>query len=238
MKKYYEGHDAVRSPPKYEILDLGCGTGNHALELARRGHSMVGIDISRNSLRSAKKKLARTKELKGSVHLFQQDLRQIALNKRFDAVMALFGVLSYIEKKKELEQIFRRVRGHLRPGGLFLGEIWQLSGVIPGFKSRNTGTDETRKIEVIRRAASRTSRMPGIFDIEMDFQIRDIRKDKIVDEFLEHHYLHAYDLTEFQELIETAGFEHIGFFDSDGRKKGLNDINEKTLRAFFISRSA
>ena len=58
------------------ILDLGCGTGSHALILAKRGYQVTGIDQSDSVIRRAKE---RAKELKIKAHFFVQDMREIKL---------------------------------------------------------------------------------------------------------------------------------------------------------------
>jgi ubiquinone/menaquinone biosynthesis C-methylase UbiE len=51
----------INSDKSIQILDIGCGTGRHSIELAKRGYKVTGVDLSDNQLESARKK-AKAKE--------------------------------------------------------------------------------------------------------------------------------------------------------------------------------
>src|SRR5918999_826846 len=63
------GNGPVRS-----VLDLGCGTGNHALPLAKRGYAVVGVDRSAGMLKSARKKAA-SGQVDGKPNFYHGDIR-------------------------------------------------------------------------------------------------------------------------------------------------------------------
>jgi 2-polyprenyl-3-methyl-5-hydroxy-6-metoxy-1,4-benzoquinol methylase len=82
-------------PPGGTILDVGCGTGRHSIELARRGYRVTGLDMSAGMLEEA----ARHTEAAGVVvKWIQSDAAAFSLSDRFDAVICLcegaFGLLS------------------------------------------------------------------------------------------------------------------------------------------------
>ena len=74
------------------ILDMGCGTGGHALLLAERGYGVTGIDMSESMLSIAKEK-ARKANI--SVDLFEGDIREFNTAKKFDAIISMFAVMGY-----------------------------------------------------------------------------------------------------------------------------------------------
>src|SRR3989449_8365546 len=108
------------------ILDLGCGTGNHDLPLARRGFSVTGLDLSRPQLAIARRK-AREAGLR--IRLVRGDMRSFDLGTSFDAAICMFGAFGYLLKTTDAVRCLRSVRRHLPPDGLFAFEFWQSSAV-------------------------------------------------------------------------------------------------------------
>ena len=81
-------------PPGAAVLDIGCGTGRHAIELARRGYVIAGVDISAGMLSEAKKK---AKAAGVTVEWIHSDAARFSLDKDFDGAICLcegaFGLL-------------------------------------------------------------------------------------------------------------------------------------------------
>src|SRR5262249_7821642 len=103
------------------VLDLGCGTGSHALPLAARGYHVVGVDRSSAMLARARDKAAR----RGLDISFQQgDIRAVSLEERFDCVLLMFAVLGYQVEDADIEQTLACARCHLRPHGLLIFDVW------------------------------------------------------------------------------------------------------------------
>jgi len=74
------------------VLDLGCGTGGHAIELARRGFQVVGVDISVEMLSRAKE---RARQAGVQIDFCHHDVRTMQLHDSFDASIAMFAVVGY-----------------------------------------------------------------------------------------------------------------------------------------------
>jgi SAM-dependent methyltransferase len=111
------------------LLDLGCGTGNHALPLARRGHVVVGVDRSAPMVaRAHAKAAAALPPLAVTFH--ESDIRDLDLDRRFDAVLMMFTVLGYQHDDAELMATLGVVRRHLAPGGLFVFDFWNAPAVL------------------------------------------------------------------------------------------------------------
>jgi len=125
--------------PIRTILDLGCGTGGHALPLARRGYEVVGVDRSERMLAEARRKVLATGDdgsqtiderpssvvhRPSSIVFHQGDIRTLDLGRAFDAVIAMFAVISYQTTNEDLAAAFRTARRHLNSGGLFIFDAW------------------------------------------------------------------------------------------------------------------
>jgi SAM-dependent methyltransferase len=101
------------------ILDLACGPGVHAVELASRGYSVVGYDLSLAMLaHAADEAQARQQRL----NFLQGDMREMAFSEMFDAVYSWSTSFGYFEDEKNID-VLQRIRRALRPGGVLLLDI-------------------------------------------------------------------------------------------------------------------
>lgn len=100
------------------ILDLACGFGRHALELARRGYPVVGVDITPAYVDEARKRAA---EERLDASFICADLRQVSFRAGFDVAVNLAdGAIGYLENDRENLKVFDLVAAALKPGGKHL----------------------------------------------------------------------------------------------------------------------
>lgn len=127
------------------IIDIGCGTGRHALELARRGYSVVGIDLSQSLLHKAREKAAN----KGlNISFLHYDARQLPFSEEFHvAIMLCEGGFPLMETDDMNFEILKRVTRSLKSNGKFI--FTTLNGLFPLFHSveafLSSGTTEEGK---------------------------------------------------------------------------------------------
>lgn len=101
-----------QSPPPYRVLDGGCGTGRTAIELARRGFDIVGVDLDEVMLQQARTKAPQLDWRLG-------DLSSSALDKTFDAIVLAGNVMIYLTPGTEAATL-TNLAAHLNPGGLLV----------------------------------------------------------------------------------------------------------------------
>jgi 2-polyprenyl-3-methyl-5-hydroxy-6-metoxy-1,4-benzoquinol methylase len=124
------------------ILDVGCGTGRHSIEMAKRGYNVTGIDLSEDQLTAARKKAVNTGL---TVNFIQMDARKIQLSGKFDlAIMLCEGGFSLMETDKENFEILNNVVATLNPGGKFiftaLSVLYPVFNSLKEFHDRNIST--------------------------------------------------------------------------------------------------
>lgn len=115
----------LRPPEGARVLDLACGTGRHSIELARRGFSVVGVDIASDLLEVASRDAG---EASVDASFLEADLRGLEFDEEFDMVLNLNdGAIGYFETEEENHRTFEVIAASLRAGG---GNLLQLPNVL------------------------------------------------------------------------------------------------------------
>jgi SAM-dependent methyltransferase len=98
------------------VLDVCCGSGHVAGEVAKRGYRVVGVDQSAALIASAR---ARLPDLK----FYVQDVRRLVLRERFRAAYSTFDALNHLLTLEDLREAFQAIHGVLLPGALFVFDM-------------------------------------------------------------------------------------------------------------------
>jgi 2-polyprenyl-3-methyl-5-hydroxy-6-metoxy-1,4-benzoquinol methylase len=115
------------------IIDVGCGTGRHSIELAKRGYPIVGIDLSEAQIRRAREK-AKSNQLQ--LDFQQQDARSLPFEKKFDvAIMLCEGGFPLMETDEMNYEILKSVSKSLKDKAKFI--FTTLNGLFPLYHSIN-----------------------------------------------------------------------------------------------------
>ncbi|MFQ5708405.1 MAG: methyltransferase domain-containing protein [bacterium] len=109
------------------ILDLGCGSGRHALELTRRGHHITCLDLSSVLLRLAREKSGGDD---CCIRFVQADMRYIPFSNAFDVILSFFTTFGYFRKDSENLQTLVSIQEALTPGGKFLQDYLNKTFVV------------------------------------------------------------------------------------------------------------
>ena len=116
---------------KLKILDVGCGTGRHSVELAKRGYSVTGIDLSPQMLERAEQK---AKEAKVEVKYQVNDARDLPFVNEFDLIIMLCeGGFPLMETDEMNFEILKNIEKGLRENGKVI--FTTLNGLFPLFHS-------------------------------------------------------------------------------------------------------
>lgn len=110
----------IRPVPGAAILDLCCGPGRHALELASRGYRVTGVDITEPFLGAARDSAA---AMGVELELIRADARSWTRPGAFDLALNLFTSFGYFDTRKEDEAILGAALRSLAPGGAIVLEL-------------------------------------------------------------------------------------------------------------------
>lgn len=188
-----------------EILELGCGTGAHAAELARSGYGVMGVDLSERMLARARTRLeglaAPERARLGFVH---GDARSVRLGRAFDAVVSLFHVMSYQSSNSDLLAAFATAAKHLAPGGVFLFDFWYGPAVLTQRPETRVHELESGDIRVTRIARPRLRDDANSVDVRFTVLIEE-KATGTVKRLEELHVMRYLFLPEIDDLLERAG---------------------------------
>lgn len=179
------------APHAKTLLEVACGTGAH-LENLRRDFSVEGLDLSREMLAVAHRRLPR-------VPLHEGDLLTFDLGRRFDAVVCLFSSVAYVKTLPRLRRAIANLARHVTPGGALIVDGWlEPDAWRAGHVSVDQATDGDATIVRLSLASRRAN-----LSI-MDWHFLLARRGR-VEHFAEHHEVGLFERHEYSEAMESAG---------------------------------
>jgi SAM-dependent methyltransferase len=207
------------SAPIHSVLDLGCGTGDHALPLAERGYAVTGVDRSQEMLTMARSKAAESASTSGdrSLVFHHADIRKLELGKTFDAVIMMFAVLGYQTANDDLAAALAAVRRHLVSGGLFVADFWYGPAVLaqrPGDRVREWSENGDRVFRLTHSELDVTQHT-----VYVRFRVEHLRGTQVIAEAEEEHPVRFFFPQELAYFAAQAGLEQIHlcpFLNLDG----------------------
>ncbi len=102
------------------VLDIGCGTGNITIPLARAGYDMIGLDNSCEMLEIAMEK---SKDEGLDILYLMQDMRELELYGTVSAAVSICDSINYITEFNDLVKVFKLVNNYLDFDGIFIFDI-------------------------------------------------------------------------------------------------------------------
>ncbi len=199
------------------VADFGCGTGNHAVPLARRGYRVAGVDLSPAMLERARIKAAEA-GVAASTQFVLGNVQDAAVpDAPYDAAIMMFAVLGYQRTDAEVIAALSNVRRHLSQGAPFVFDVWYGPAVLaerPGARERQVGGPDGVLIRRTRSTLDETQKLCTVhFELERFVGGRSggtVRED---------HIMRYFFPGELDEFAAKAGFAPVALRDFNDYRK-------------------
>jgi SAM-dependent methyltransferase len=204
-----DGGGAVRS-----VLDVGCGTGGHAIPLACRGYEVDGLDRSAVMLSEA---AAKAERARAQVRWHAADMRAFQLQRQFDAVLCLFAALGYLSETRDILAALATFRAHLRAGGVLILDVWNGLAVAkegPSVRIKRVSDGKVRVIRSVRAEVDFARQVCRNF-----YHLLVIEGGVVLDEVEEVHDMRFFFPKELAHYLDASGFDVV-------RVGGFPGLNE------------
>jgi len=204
----------IKQDKSLKIIDIGCGTGRHTIELTKRGYNVTGVDLSENQIKRAREK---AQEAGVTIDFQIQDARNLPYDGEYDlAIMLCEGGFSLMETDEMNFEILKNATKALKNKGKLI--FTTLNGLFPLFHSVNEFYESMQK-------EGQSQCKECSFDL-MTF--RDYNTAVVEDDSDNKRELQCnqryYVPSEITWLLKTLGFKKIDIF---GAKLGEFSRNDK-----------
>ncbi len=187
------------NPPK-TLLELGCGSGGHAKYFSQKKIHVTGLDISKTMIDIAKSK---------KIDYFEpivSEITNFSLNKKFDSIVSLFHVISYLNENEQIENCFKNVYDHLNDNGAFIFDFWYTPNVKylkPEIRIRRK---ENSELSIVRISEPEIIEDLNIVKVNFDIYIKDKNSKEILN-IKEEHSMRHFDIKELINIAQNIGFK-------------------------------
>ena len=210
-----------RSKEDISILDIGCGTGIHALELMSYGYSVEGTDISSDMIGLAKKRSERAGK---SIHFYNESFQSAnKINKKYEVVLALFSSINYVLTDADLAESFKNMYDLLNEGGILIFDFWNGDAVVRDYSPTREKTVTSDDIKIIRKTKSSVFKESNNITVDFNFDL--FKNDKIIDTFSEKHELRYFFIDEMKSIISRNNFQLINSCPFNEIEKSLDPFD-------------
>lgn len=204
------------------ILELGCGTGNISIELAKRNYDIIGLDKSIEMLNVAKEKAMKNNQ---DILFVNQDMTKLDLYGTVDAVCSMVDSINYLTSTNDITKTFKLVNNFLNPKGLFIFDTrteYYLSHII----GNNTFAENYEDVSYIWGNSYDGKHHISHMELTMF-----IKEQNGYNKVTEMHQLKAYSIEELTTALSNSGFELLKTYD-DVKFSRPKDTSQ---RIFFVA---
>jgi len=175
------------------LLDVACGTGNHAQYLTD-SFQVVGLDLNREMMEIAMEKVP-------EMELIHGNMKEMNLERDFDVIICLFSSINYHTNLSELEVTFQRFYDHLKRGGVL---IFDLGFCTENWEEGRMLVDAVVEGDLQLARISQSRLYDGVFNANFLFLIKENGK---MDFEVDQHQIGVFNTTDVESILEDTGFE-------------------------------
>jgi len=210
-----------KSPlPVRRVLDISCGTGSMALELARLGFGVSGFDYSWHMVKQARLK---AHGQHAPLQFWCASMTDFTTRRRYDAIICTYDSLNYCRTPQQCTRVFEKAYEALLPGGLLIFDVCTEKNSKQHFQNYYE-RDAIATCEYIRQSSY--DRKTRIQSNEFIFRWA-AQPNKT---FKERHLQRIYRLDDLREIVLRTHLRLIGLYDGFTRRDGT----EKSDRVHFV----
>ncbi|WP_301092803.1 class I SAM-dependent DNA methyltransferase [Thomasclavelia cocleata] len=212
-----------------KIINYGCGTGRHDVELAKLGYQCTGIDMSPLMINIAEEN---SKNEKVVIDFTVADICRYVPKQKFDAVISLFHVMSYQNSNDDILAAFQSARKALDTGGIFLFDVWYGPGVLSDKPVVRVKEIQTEKYKLIRIARPIMHDKTNVVDVCYEVLIIEKKSNetKVINEM---HCMRYFFRPELEFYLKKSGFELIDNVDCTT----LAETGYESWTSYFVARA-
>ena len=193
--------DFLKPSANARFLDLGCGKGRHSVYLNQKGYSVVGVDLSPESIAYAAQFEKDADAKNNSLRFMVQDMRKPAYVNYYDYVLNLFTSFGYFENEKDNYATINAVSKALKPNGILVVDFLNAHKVV---ENLDKNVAETKVCDDIA------------FKITREFTDGNIIKNiRFTDEGKDYRFqekVKALTFEDFQKYFESNHFKLVNLF--------------------------
>jgi SAM-dependent methyltransferase len=195
------------APAVRSILELGCGTGKLAGALAEDSYRVHGVDLSAEMLKRAAERQAQlSAEISARLSFSQANIQDLRLGQTFDAVISIFHVLSYQSTESAIQSTLQTVREHLKPGGVFIFDVWYGPAVLKNFPTVRVKRLQDDKIAVTRIAEPVMHPNQNWVDVNYEIFIQS-QHTKQIETLSETHRMRYFFAPELEKMLADVNIK-------------------------------
>lgn len=210
------------------LLDVACGEGSFAVEMAKNGWKVTGVDQSEEMLRLAHH---RAKQNGLQIDFVKQDMRYLDYTNVFDIATCWYDSLNYMITNDDLQSTFNNIARALKPGGWFLFDMNTTYGLAVKWQKQPCYVQqETAELLELHRTHYDYEKRLACVKITWFVKV-----SEVWEKYEEKHTERAFSFQEIEDSLEYAGLEVV---DKLGSLDPITPVTATSSRVWFLTRKA